>query len=180
MTPYDPDPQIKLLFERFSEPSMTALDRLLTAAGIHEYLDQVMPVLAKVARDEEGHTWADVGEVLQVTRQAAYQRLGKQPFRYPDGKGGMQIVDPESRAYLDSLQQARTALVDEGGRDADVAVIDHYLRAVASGEPAEGLNFVPVEIEVEVEVPVSPAKAAKAKSATAARRKPPTSAKKKR
>ena len=156
MTPYSVDPGAKLLLERFIDPSLSAIDRLLIAAGIHEYLDQTMPVLAKVAREEEGHTWADVGEVLQITRQAAFQRLGKQPFRYPDGKGGMQVIDPESKAYLDSLREAREALIAEGGRDGDVTVIDDYLRRVEAGEGVGDLGLLPVPIdeEVVVEVPV--------------------------
>jgi hypothetical protein len=158
MTPYEIDAQAKLLLERFVEPSDSALHRLLLAAGIHEYLEQVMPVLAKVAREEEGHTWADVGEVLQITRQAAFQRLGRQPFLYPDGKGGQQIVDPDSQAYLDSLRQAREQLRNEPGRASDVRIIDDYLKLVeAGGAGDDEVVLLPVvqEVEVEVEVPVA-------------------------
>jgi hypothetical protein len=126
MAPFEVPQEAKLLFDRFTDSSRSALESLLLAAGIHEYLEQVMPALAKVAREEEGHTWADVGEVLQITRQAAYQRLGK-PFVYMDGSGGYQVVDPASKAYLESLRQARTSLSDEAGREADVRLIDDFL-----------------------------------------------------
>jgi len=134
MAPFQPAEEVGLLFDRFSDPTRSALERLLVAAGIHEYLEQVMPALAKVAREEEGHSWADVGEVLHVTRQAAYQRLGK-PFTYFDGTGGYKEVDPSSSAYIDSLRQAREELTAEGGRADDIEIIDQYLRSVGA-EPA--------------------------------------------
>lgn len=70
----------------------------------------------------------------------------------------MQVIDPESKAYLDSLREAREALVAEGGRTEDVALLDDYLRRVDSGESIDDLVVVPIErvIEVEVETPVSP------------------------
>ncbi|MHB1445378.1 MAG: hypothetical protein ACYCZV_06955 [Acidimicrobiales bacterium] len=133
MAPFESAEEVNLLFDRFNDPSRTALERLLVAAGIHEYLEQVMPALAKVAREEEGHSWADVGEVLHVTRQAAYQRLGK-PFTYFDGTGGYKDVDPSSSAYIDSLRQARQELVARGGRSDDVELIDQYLRSVGADQ----------------------------------------------
>jgi hypothetical protein len=149
MAPFEVDQAVKVLFDRFSDPSRSALEGLLFAAGIHEYLEQVMPVLAKVAREEEGHTWADVGEVLQITRQAAYQRLGK-PFLYVDGTGGYQVVDPSSKAYLESLRQARESLADEPGREDDVRLIDNFLAQSSVGASGQASSVVPVEVEVEV------------------------------
>ncbi|HVT78597.1 MAG TPA: hypothetical protein VHD87_16275 [Acidimicrobiales bacterium] len=150
MTPFDVDTEARLLFERFMEPDRSALERLLTAAGIQAYLDAALPALAKVARDEEGHSWADVGEVLQITRQAAFQRLGKQPFRYYDGKGGMRVVDPESPAYRHSLEEAYAALKDEPGREADAAILADYL----AGRAGEAVQLLPVPIEEEIQVVV--------------------------
>ncbi len=38
-------------------------------------VDDILHTLVRQARSE-GHTWAEVGDVLQVTRQAAFQRFG--------------------------------------------------------------------------------------------------------
>jgi hypothetical protein len=38
-------------------------------------VDDILHALVRQARSD-GHTWAEVGEVLQVTRQAAFQRFG--------------------------------------------------------------------------------------------------------
>lgn len=119
--------ETRILFDRVLDPTRSSLDRLLVAAGLHEFLDQLMPALAKEAREKEGHTWADVGEALHITRQAAYQRLGKQPMTYFDGRGGYQVVDPESSAYLESLRMARDQLRESGDRPDDLRLVERYL-----------------------------------------------------
>lgn len=119
--------ETRLLFERLLDPERTALERLLVAAGLHEFLDQVMPALAEEARKKEGHSWADVGEVLHITRQAAYQRLGKEPITYFDGEGGYQVVDTTSSAYLESLRAARDQLREAGDRPDDLRLLEQYL-----------------------------------------------------
>ena len=120
--------ETRLLFERLLDPDRSALERLLVAAGLHEYLDQIMPALAKEARESEGHSWADVGEVLHITRQAAYQRLGKEPMTYFDGSGGYRAVDPSSSAYLESLRAARDQLRKSGNQPDDLRLLEKYLR----------------------------------------------------
>jgi hypothetical protein len=121
--------ETRLLFDRLLDPDRSALERLLTAAGLHEYLTQLMPSLAKEAREQEGHSWADVGEVLHITRQAAYQRLGKEPMTYFDGRGGYQVVDPSSSAYFESLRDARDQLRESGDRPDDLRLLEQYLSA---------------------------------------------------
>ena len=164
MTPFDVDAQAQLLFERFAQPSKSALDRLLIAAGIQAYLEEAMPALAKVAREEEGHTWADVGEVLKVTRQAAYQRLGKQTVSYFDGNGGKQSIDPDSPAYIDSLRSALVTLSTEAGREDDVKLLTDYLQRVDAGDDTGMLLPVPVEQEIEVVVEAPAPKARKTRA----------------
>lgn len=126
--------ETRLLFDRLLDPDRSALERLLTAAGLHEYLAQIMPSLAKEAREQEGHTWADVGEVLHITRQAAYQRLGKEPMTYFDGRGGYQVVDPSSSAYFESLRAARDHLRESGDRPDDLRMLEQYL---SDNEPSD-------------------------------------------
>lgn len=41
-------------------------------------VDDTLKALVRQAR-EQGTTWAEIGEVLHVTRQAAFQRFGGQP-----------------------------------------------------------------------------------------------------
>jgi hypothetical protein len=51
---------------------------LVSLGGAHSLrllLDDVVRTLARQARDE-GHSWAAIGQVLHVTRQAAFQRFG--------------------------------------------------------------------------------------------------------
>jgi hypothetical protein len=42
-------------------------------------VDDILHALVRQARTE-GRTWAEIGDVLQVTRQAAFQRFGGTPF----------------------------------------------------------------------------------------------------
>lgn len=46
-------------------------------------VDDTLHALVREARGE-GRTWAEIGEVLHVTRQAAFQRFGSEPE--PDGR----------------------------------------------------------------------------------------------
>jgi hypothetical protein len=146
MTPFTVDSATQLLLERFADPSITAFDRLIAAAGIHQYLDQAMPQLAHVARQEEGHSWADIGVVLQVTRQAAFQRLGKSA----GGVGTAPVIDPNSAVYLDSLREVRNAIADEPGRETELALLDSYLDRVEAGMSTDDMTMIPMVLKVNL------------------------------
>lgn len=49
-------------------------------------VDDTMKALVVQAR-AEGHTWAEIGETLRVTRQAAFQRFGAAVIGEQDGNG---------------------------------------------------------------------------------------------
>jgi hypothetical protein len=69
------------------------LDRLASAALRHDELtdraDQLLDHFVRAARDANC-SWAQIGEVLGVTKQAAQQRHGRwQPFNLPDVMKGL-------------------------------------------------------------------------------------------
>jgi hypothetical protein len=52
------------------------LDLIRHAQGTHLLAEQVLRLCVQQARDA-GHTWQEIGDLLGVTRQAAFQRFGK-------------------------------------------------------------------------------------------------------
>lgn len=54
-----------------------AIERLVAGAALRTHLDRLLPRLADTARSEEGHSWASIGDALDISRQAAQQRFGK-------------------------------------------------------------------------------------------------------
>lgn len=61
-------------------------------------VDDILHALVRQAR-AEGHTWAEVGDLLHVTRQAAFQRFGGAPADKADGEESMRpLAGAEPRA----------------------------------------------------------------------------------
>ncbi|MGW4568229.1 DUF3887 domain-containing protein [Streptomyces sp. NPDC004561] len=52
------------------------LDLVRRARGVDEAAEQVLRLCVQQSRDA-GHTWQEIGDLLGVTRQAAFQRFGK-------------------------------------------------------------------------------------------------------
>jgi Protein of unknown function (DUF3887) len=52
------------------------LDQVRNALRAHQLAEQVLKLCVQQSRDA-GHTWQEVGDLLGVTRQAAFQRFGK-------------------------------------------------------------------------------------------------------
>lgn len=52
------------------------LDMVRRAKSIDDLAEQVLKLCVQQARDA-GHTWQEIGDLLAVTRQAAFQRFGK-------------------------------------------------------------------------------------------------------
>lgn len=122
MAPFSLAPDVRRLMERCADEELPALDRLLNAAALQQYLHGVLQALADVARDEEGHSWADVGTALSITKQAAHQRFGGE--RLLDQSGTYVDADRAPAAYLASLEDARAALLAQGGRERDLRLLD--------------------------------------------------------
>jgi len=68
-------PALPDLFAQAANESEDPVARLFAAATIRAELDDWLPVLAQDARDR-GHTWADLGMALGVTKQAVQKRFG--------------------------------------------------------------------------------------------------------
>ncbi len=61
-------------------------------------VDDILHALVRQARTE-GHTWAEIGDLLHVTRQAAFQRFGSRLVDKADGEESMKpLVGAEQRA----------------------------------------------------------------------------------
>ncbi len=56
--------------------SPSYLDLVRDAQGAHQLAEQVLRLCVQQSRDA-GHTWQEIGDLLGVTRQAAFQRFGK-------------------------------------------------------------------------------------------------------
>ncbi|MFJ9543400.1 DUF3887 domain-containing protein [Streptomyces sp. NPDC101225] len=52
------------------------LDVVRQARGLDELAEQVLKLCVQLCRDA-GHTWQEIGDLLGVTRQAAFQRFGR-------------------------------------------------------------------------------------------------------
>ncbi|WP_269855259.1 DUF3887 domain-containing protein [Streptomyces sp. RPT161] len=52
------------------------LDLVQRARGVDDLAEQVLRLCVQQCRDA-GHTWQEIGDLLGVTRQAAFQRFGK-------------------------------------------------------------------------------------------------------
>ena len=52
------------------------LDQVRNALRAHQLAEQVLKLCVQQSRDA-GHTWQEIGDLLGVTRQAAFQRFGK-------------------------------------------------------------------------------------------------------
>ena len=71
---------------------------LAAARGLGEVLDDIVEALVRRARGE-GQSWAAIGYALQVSRQAAFQRFGRQTNEPPDPPD-MVLADAQERAVL--------------------------------------------------------------------------------
>ncbi|WP_083898079.1 hypothetical protein [Nocardia vinacea] len=55
-------------------PSVPVLAALTATRNLSRLVDDILHTLARQAR-EEGHTWAEIGDLLGTSRQAAFQRF---------------------------------------------------------------------------------------------------------
>ena len=136
--PFSLDPEVRRLMERCADEELPALDRLLNAAALQQYLHGVLQALADVAREEEGHSWADVGTALSITKQAAHQRFGGD--RLLDERGTYRSPDVVPAAYLASLEETRAALLTEGGRARDLRLVEAGIARARGEQPDPGVR----------------------------------------
>jgi hypothetical protein len=70
--------QSAALADAIAQPLTTSsyLDLIRTARNVGSTADAVLALCVQQSRDA-GHTWQEIGDLLGVTRQAAFQRFGK-------------------------------------------------------------------------------------------------------
>jgi hypothetical protein len=132
MVPIDTPPELRYLMDRTADDASSALDRLFAGSALRQGLDELLVELAQVAREEEGHSWADVGRALDITKQAAQQRFGRREVITVSPEGDVTVTKNRER-YESALRDALLALGDD---------------------LPEGVEVRPIEIEVPVEMPV--------------------------
>jgi hypothetical protein len=69
-------PSVAVLRPRHPLTSPAYLDLVRRAQDLDDLSDQVLRLCVQQSRDA-GHTWPEIGDLLGVTRQAAFQRFGK-------------------------------------------------------------------------------------------------------
>jgi hypothetical protein len=113
-----------------SAGAASPLDAIALVQGAARAVDDGMQRAVQRAR-EAGHTWAEVGQVLGTTRQAAFQRFG----RPADSPAGL----PPARPVLPGAAERGGALFADmaSGRWADVC--RDFDEAVASKLDADGV-----------------------------------------
>jgi hypothetical protein len=72
------DDSMRLLVQRTGEGKLTVGAALAATAALRDAADQKLFQLVGFARDE-GASWAQIGEALGVSTQAAHQRYGPKP-----------------------------------------------------------------------------------------------------
>jgi hypothetical protein len=113
-----------------SAGAASPLDAIALVQGAARAVDDGMQRAVQRAR-QAGHTWAEVGQVLGTTRQAAFQRFG----RPADSPAGL----PPARPVLPGAAERGCALFADmaAGRWADVC--RDFDEAVASKLDADGV-----------------------------------------
>jgi hypothetical protein len=113
-----------------SAGAASPLDAIALVQGAARAVDDGMQRAVQRAR-QAGHTWAEVGQVLGTTRQAAFQRFG----RPADSPAGL----PPARPVLPGAAERGGALFADmaAGRWADVC--RDFDEAVASKLDADGV-----------------------------------------
>jgi hypothetical protein len=113
-----------------SAGAASPLDAIALVQGAARAVDDGMQRAVQRAR-QAGHTWAEVGQVLGTTRQAAFQRFG----RPADSPAGL----PPARPVLPGAAERGGALFADmaSGRWADVC--RDFDEAVASKLDADGV-----------------------------------------
>ncbi len=121
MTPISTPPEINALFDMVTDDSRPALERLLVGASLRDGLDHLLTELAQAAREEEGHSWAQVGNTLEISKQAAQQRFGKVDAIRVDIDGCITPTEVREE-HLEAMRQALAKL--QAGREALASRLD--------------------------------------------------------
>ncbi len=77
----------------------------------------------------EGHTWAEIGQILRVTRQAAFQRFGSAVVAGVREDGELPLADAELRtvSLVADLLAGRWQVVEEAFTPRMIEILPHEL-----------------------------------------------------
>lgn len=100
-------------------PSGQLLRAIAATRSLETIVDNTLRALVEQAR-ATGHTWAEIGEILHVSRQAAFQRFGG-ARRPPAGEDAVEVpvqdavehAVPVLQAFLDSRWDDARSTFDE-------------------------------------------------------------------
>ncbi|WP_159233282.1 DUF3887 domain-containing protein [Mycolicibacterium vanbaalenii] len=106
------------------------IDLVLAAHQIRDGAEALMAAAVQQAR-EAGRTWQDIGQVLGVSRQAAFQRYGK-PI---DPRNG-EVMN--TRPLPDAIELAR-AVIDDHAHGRWPAITERFDETMRAGLTEEGL-----------------------------------------
>jgi hypothetical protein len=76
--------------------------------ALNTLVDDTLHALVREARSE-GRTWAEIGELLHVTRQAAFQRFGGKEAETTDGEAAM----PTAEACTEAVRVLKLCLEEQ-------------------------------------------------------------------
>ena len=100
-------------------PSGQLVRAIAATRSLETIVDDTLRALVEQAR-AAGHTWAEIGEVLHVSRQAAFQRFGggRRPTVERDAvavpvEGAVEHAVPVLEAFLDSRWDDARSTFDE-------------------------------------------------------------------
>jgi hypothetical protein len=101
------------------QPAGQLLRAIAATRSLETIVDDTLRALVEQAR-AAGHTWAEIGEILHVSRQAAFQRFGG-ARRPPAGEDALQVpvedavehALPVLQAFLDSRWDDARSRFDE-------------------------------------------------------------------
>jgi len=102
------------------------LDLVRQAQGIDELAEQVLRLCVQQGRDA-GHTWQEIGDLLGVTRQAAFQRFGR-PIDPRTGEPmdkTVRMADAAPRA-LTIVKAVLDGRMDEARQSFDAQVLEAF------------------------------------------------------
>ncbi len=125
------------------QPSDQTMRAIAATRSLDTIVEDTLRALVAQAR-AAGHTWAEIGDVLHVSRQAAFQRFGggRHPASEEDGisvplEGADERAVPVLQAFLDGRYEDARATFDERMLDACSVELLADVREKARAEGGE-------------------------------------------
>jgi len=105
----------------------SGLSAVQLAVALRQVADQALASCVQQAR-AAGHTWQELGDVLQTTRQAAFQRFGRPVATMADPRTGLPMTEETLPGAAELALDVLGALFE--GRDEQIAAdFDETMRA---------------------------------------------------